>query len=386
MNGVVDGGTGSYTLADVGVAEMLKHSPAFPLNIAYNGERPMSAEDEESALLALRHHDCVRLIDISESGSQTLFAVMDKPFPMLEGLRLAFSRLIFYSQLPQTFAAPYLRHLELVRVGYGVISKLYLLASITGPVTLTLDDILASPFLPVVTVEYLILSLSLMPQLESLHLKFAVLTSSDRFRSERSAPLPESASPATLFPQSSFPLSFLSELLVAAEELRFPVASVKFMDRGDDPPESSIYMAGSEQTLGLSPENAPFRISLRSPPLDKQAVLVGQVCAALAPMLSTVERLHINCSATRWQERCLPPENQRATWRNLLRPFRNVEKLCVDDTLVEDLCLALCPGDEPLMEMEILPELSQLTWPDSARVDNAFDDGLSLLGRPPDGS
>ena len=368
----------------------------------------MSADDEENALLALQHHDRVRHIDISEPGLQKLFAILDKPFPMLQGLRLAYLDLNCHSRLPQTFVAPYLRHLELVRIGDV---RLHLLASITGLVTLTLEGIPASTFLPV---EYLMSRLSLMPQLEYLHLNFLARTSSDRILSEPSEPATPPVSfpnldevvfkgaityleslttrirvphltrfTATLFYQSFFPLSSLSEFLVAARELRFPVAFVKFMDPGDDPPEVSVYMADSEQTLGQSPESAPFRISLTFPPLDRQLVLVGRLCAALAPMLSTVKRLHVSRYATNWQERCLSPEIKRAMWHNLLRPFRNVEKLRVEDALVEELSLALCPDDGP--SMEILPELSKLALPDFARVGKAFDGfiaGRKAAGRP----
>jgi hypothetical protein len=112
---------------------------------------------------------------------------------MLQGLRLASSGPNRHSRLPQTFAAPHLRHLELIRVGDVATSRLHLLASITGLVTLTLEGIPASTFLPV---EYLMSRLSLMPQLEYLHLNFLVRTSFDRVLSEPS----DLATPPVSFP------------------------------------------------------------------------------------------------------------------------------------------------------------------------------------------
>ena len=64
-------------------------------------------------------------------------------------------------------------------------------------------------------------------------------------------------------------------------------------------------------------------------------------------------------------------EFDRNEWRRLLRPFRNVKTLCIDNGLVEDLsrCLQLEDGELPL---ELLPELQELTYFGSGNTGDAF--------------
>ena len=79
-------------------------------------------------------------------------------------------------------------------------------------------------------------------------------------------------------------------------------------------------------------------------------------------------------------------EVDRTEWRNLLRPFRNVKTLRIDNGLVKDLSRCLQPDDGEL-SLELLPELQELTYFGSGdTVDSlAFTsviDARQNLGRP----
>jgi hypothetical protein len=64
-------------------------------------------------------------------------------------------------------------------------------------------------------------------------------------------------------------------------------------------------------------------------------------------------------------------EVDRNEWRRLLRPFRNVKTLWIDNGLVKDLShsLQLEGGELPL---ELLPELQKLTYSGSGNTGNGF--------------
>ena len=398
---------------------MLSHSPQLHLIVDYGGRRPLPATDEKGVLLALQKHDRIRYIDIyaSSNSAEKLFAVMNGPFPVLEHLALC----VEYPdmdedededesegnetncpRLPPTFQAPHLQYLDLNRVGNLGEEGLPLLASLSGVVSLTLIGIPVSFYLPL---EYLASRLSLMPQLECLGLEFNYYVPSDDigrelanvkrislpslsgifFKGDSSylegiaaritAPLLTSFS-ATFLTEPSSSLLHLSGLLSSALELRLPVASIKFSGTRVDDPNVAICMASSEQTLDRWPQFAPFHIVFYCEALNVQVASAERICSALTPMLSVVEKLHLDLDGGRWQ---LGDEGdiEDATWLNLLRPFREVEKLQVDVGLIDDLSLALCSNDNG-PTTDILPELCKLTRPDYARFGDAFDKFIAI--------
>jgi hypothetical protein len=377
-------------------------------------------EDERGALLALQKHDRVRSIDLraSPAALDKLFAVMDGSFPALEELVLDVESTDAEEEeddetaeekeepdclrLPQTFKAPHLSTLDLSQVGDVITEGLPLLASLSDLVTLALRGIPVSFYLPI---KYLASCLSLMPRLEYLCLGFEFYIPDDDIGKEPvddalnverislpvlqevlfkgdscyldglaarvSAPLLTRFS-ATFFQEPSSTLPHLSGLLSAAVELAYPVASIRFSGMRADSPSVTLSMAGSEQTLDRWPEFAPFQITFWCGPLDLQVACTGQLCSALTPMLSAVERLHLDLDGGGWGWGT-EDDVERARWHVLLRPFRNVEKLQIDLGLMTDLSLALCPDDDgPSME-EMLPELRKLTRPDYTRFQDVFD-------------
>jgi hypothetical protein len=164
----------------------------------------------------------------------------------------------------------------------------------------------------------------------------------------------------------------LNEFLTAAEELRYPVCSFAFSGPTEDDPGVSIVVGGLEEFVDQSAEDAPFRIRFPCDErLDVQVTCAARISTALAPMLSTVERLHLGYYATRWVKG-LPPEIPREAWFELLRPFSNVQKLQLDTAMTSELSFALCPEDGPPAE-GILPKLSKLLRPHHARFEGKLD-------------
>lgn len=365
----------------------------------------MSSKDEEGAQLALQQHHRVRLINLSEPGLEKLFAVMDKPFPMLEGLILRSPDPFFRSRLPETFSAPSLRRLDINQVGDVFVPGVPLLASMTGLVNLSIGKV-PSLALPV---NYLVSCLSAMPQLECLSLGFG---SNAELPSLSSSPLNSDKTDladlqtvqlpklkkfffrgacayleglvsrirtpvlagfeVTFFRRPAAPLPQLAEFLAATEELRYPMSSLTFSGANENNPTVSITLANSERTVGQFQEFAPFRISFpcRSR-LDGQVPCAARICTAMSPLLSEVERLHLNYQATRWI-RGFPPEIPREVWFDVLRPFCNVQKLQVDTAMTRELSLALCPEDGTVAE-GVLPKLRKLLRPHHARFEGMLD-------------
>ena len=385
------------------IEEMLEHSPPLPLFIDY-GKTEMSTKDEEGVLLALQHHHGrVRLINLREPALQKLVVVMGKPFPMLENLKLISLDPWYCSQLPETFTAQRLRHLALIQVGDVSAPGLPLLASITGLVTLSLRGISSPTDLPV---NYLVSRLSLMSLLELLCLEFDsepfVFRSSSpgNVKNDLAALQTQMAQLSKLdefifgghcryleglvscvrapvltcltlsfFTRPSIPLPRLSEFLTAAEELRYPACSFTFSGPTEENPGVSIVVAGLEE---FSPEDAPFRIRFPCRRIDTQVACAARVSTALAPMLSSVERLHLEYYATRWHKG-LPPPIPHEAWFELLRPFSNVQKLQLETAMIRKLSFALCPEDGPPAPEGILPKLSKLIRPHHARFEGMLD-------------
>ena len=104
------------------VAEMLAHSPSFPLVIDYvDQDREITREDEEGILLALhrrRRIHRIRLCIPVPKLSKVILAI-DGQFPMLEYLYIKSLAGDECVSLPGTFQAPYLRSLVLTNVAHS---------------------------------------------------------------------------------------------------------------------------------------------------------------------------------------------------------------------------------------------------------------------------
>src|ERR1700722_15898529 len=154
------------------VADMLAHSPPLPLDIDYrNGNRDIAAEDEEGAILALKHYNRLRRVRLvmPATSLQKLIVAMDDEYPILEYLiimrPLEDKSSIF--QFPETLQAPNLRHLYLF--GFALPMGSRLLTTAVGLVTLGLIMVHPSTYFhPNILLRWL----SFMPQLETLIVPF----------------------------------------------------------------------------------------------------------------------------------------------------------------------------------------------------------------------
>ncbi|KAH9971474.1 hypothetical protein BGW80DRAFT_442291 [Lactifluus volemus] len=156
-----------YCTHGVPVADMLAHSPPLPLTIYYPGWKS-EATDRPSILLALSHRDRVRHIYLSMARHMwTFVAAMDHQFPILERMYI---HSLTEVDLPSTFQAPNLRHLQLSTASVPIQSSL-LTTTAAGLVSLSLLNISASEpvYLPP---SYILTRLPLMAQLERLSITF----------------------------------------------------------------------------------------------------------------------------------------------------------------------------------------------------------------------
>jgi hypothetical protein len=150
---------------------MLAHSPPLPLVINFSdNDRSVSAEDEESIILALQHRDRTRCIRLAKPVPNLQKAIMaiNGEFPRLEYLFI-WHRFSGHETLTLllTFRAPHLRHLTLVNLAFQLGSPL--LTPAAGLVTLGLLEIPPSAYFGP---NDLLQQLSLMPQLETLAIGF----------------------------------------------------------------------------------------------------------------------------------------------------------------------------------------------------------------------
>ncbi|KAI0249118.1 hypothetical protein BJV78DRAFT_1230429, partial [Lactifluus subvellereus] len=155
------------------VADMLAHSPPFPLIIIYlEKDREMTTEDEESILIALgpEYRDRVRRIGLwmPASSSPKLITAMEEPFPDLESmLIMSATECSTSSILPNSFQAPSLCRLKLWGAALPLGSPSF--DTFKNLITLALSDIPQGAYSPP---SDLITCLSLMPHLEKLMIGF----------------------------------------------------------------------------------------------------------------------------------------------------------------------------------------------------------------------
>jgi hypothetical protein len=151
------------------VADMLAHSPPFPLVFDYSIYRTSKREQEE-LIFALKQHGRVRL-KVSEAWYLSLLIdAIDEEYPVLEYLIMELDMEGDWPAmaLTETLRAPHLRHL-LLR-GFSLPIRSRLLTSAVGLVTLALvTNNPMSYFKP----NSLLQCLSFVPQLENLLISFS---------------------------------------------------------------------------------------------------------------------------------------------------------------------------------------------------------------------
>jgi hypothetical protein len=374
----------------VPVADMLAHSPPLPLTIFYSEyNREMTAKDEEGALLALSHHDRLRRIDLWMPAQKLgkLITAMDGLFPILDFLFI-FGDLKETMILPQTFQAPNLRQIHLQRVALPIRSPL--LTSTAGLVTLRLIDIPRSAYFPP---NYILARLSLMPQLEKLVVSFhspipnrdvvntpivahvtlpnlryfefkGVSAYLEGLLAWISAPV-LSTLRVHFFNQLTFTVPHLLEFMQTSVNLISNVVRLAFNRNSVRLSTQSLDQNGQERFLWLV-------IMCRH--LDWQVASAAQILGTISPVLSVVKDLKLD----HWEHNLSSEwhnEVDRAQWRELLRPFSNVNTLHVKEELAVELSRSLCSEDGE-MPLELLPNLLELKCRGTGSGD-AFSDAFT---------
>jgi hypothetical protein len=381
----------------VPVADMLEHSPPFPLTVFYllDAYKMLKGDDEIGALLALSHRDRVHQItlDIGSWQLEKLFVAMDGHFPILERLDIV-SPIPGGPEvtLPRTFVAPNLSHVILMRVALPIQRPLL---TTTGLVSLRLQDIPRSAYFPP---SYLLASLSLMPLLEALFVEFNYPVSSRdipdattiphatlpnlheyRFRGVR-AYLEGLCARMTVPVLSVFRVEFFNQLTFAvpclvsfmqtSENLQF--RAVKLVCRRD-----YVRLQGDPR---LITRKYPLDLEIWCRRLDWQISSAIQILDALSPVLSVVEQVTLIVNGGEWDD-----EVHRTQWRGLFRSFSNVRKLHVETKLVkgQDLghSLRTEDGEQPL---ELLPNLEEVicSEKDDENAFTPFIKEREAMGRP----
>ena len=382
------------------VADMLAHSPPFPLIINYlDNVLEASTKDEEGILVALQHYDRVRRIGLSMQAPNLLkvVEVMDRQFPVLERLfiwpRTEDDGLV----IPSTFQAPRLgmillshAHLHLQSPLLGATANLTFLMLLNVP--------LSAYFQP----SYLVAQLSSMPHLERLSIGFkspiptrdierqplhtliqphvtlslrilyfrGVSAYLEQLLAQINSPLLEVLQ-IHLFNQLNPTIPHLLQFINGIERFRFSFFRLVF--HGE-----RVSLTTDCQQGGLAD---PFHLTIDCRHVDWQVSAATQIVNVLAPILSTAEGLTLiyqHGPSSEWHD-----EINRTQWRDLLRPFNGVETLHVAEGLIGQLSrsLRLEDGEQPL---ELFPELKQLVYykNDASDAYTSFIHARQITGRP----
>ena len=390
------------------IVDTLDHLPPLPLVVdyktknKYSGATVLTERDQIGILNAIRLHDRVRLIDLDLPPSilYKVLALMDRHFPILEHLSLSFSaENSIHLTLPKAFMAPNIRHISIPSINLS--KRLRLLTSTISLVTLKLKNMQSSSYF---RPRLLVARLSSLPQLEELSIEFSVPIPRPSTEMEL---LGEEGTPVTLpnlqilcfkgvsayleslvaqirvpllerlgitlFNQIAFVLPHLYHLINITEAFKLPTATVYFHHD-----EVSVVTAHHSSRQFFE----PLCLRVKCKQLDWQIDCVGQICNALIPTLSAVERFTLELYYR--NHRRIPTELQNGaidstTWHELLRSFIGVEDLHIDHELLEELSRAL-QVDEVGSEPGFLPHLQFITAEDDKFT--SFIHARKVVGRP----
>ncbi|KAH9953954.1 hypothetical protein BC827DRAFT_85252 [Russula dissimulans] len=382
------------------VAEMLAHSPPFPLVIDDVDDNDFIAtEDEEGIILALKHRDRVRHIHLNlpPPNLQKIIMALEDEFPILECLLIEPpTKQNLSLKLPKSLRAPHLRHLLLRNFAFPMGSPLLTTSICSLSLLWVHPSVYFHP-------NDLLQRLSQMPHIETLGITFhspvpnrdvewellrrprmthVTLPNLSWFAFGGASAYLEALLPCITAPrlakleviffnQLSFRLPHLLDFLNTEENLRFTSATLIFKQNNvvmfvHSRPEARIY-------------DLAINISCRK--FDWQVASTAQIFSVLWMASTAVENLTL-----RYERYSLESNNEAdcTQWRDLLRSFSNVKTLCVEySKLVDGISrsLQLEDGESP---MELLPELRELSCPSFPNTGafTQFIDARRLAGHP----
>lgn len=372
------------------VADMLAHSPPFPLIIDHDYEsHDLATEDEEGTILALRHRDRVTRVNLRlpVTSLQKLITALDDEFTMLEYLYIAPPLAAKHNALltlPSTFRAPHLRLLILSFFSSPIGSPL--LVSAVNLAALALRFIQPSTY---PHPNGLLQPLSLLPNLETLEIGFCSAVPTREIELQLShtpilnyvtfpnlhwfsywgvsayleALLPHVAAPRLerfrvhFFNQITFPILHLLQFTATMENFRFRGVRLLF------------YHEGVAMFVNVGTGIEDFFIQVLCRHLDWQVSSMAQVFNILGPLFSNVTglnldyRAHTSSSQAHNQVDCV-------LWRELFKSFRHVKTLRVHHGLVGEVSRFLKLDGEP--PPEIFPDLEELICSHGSVDDKTF--------------
>jgi len=379
---------------------MLAHSPPLPLIIDYFNDHDITEKDEKAIILALEQRNRVRRIRLQTRPRilQKLVMLIEEECPILACLitMAALEDGSTTSILPETLQAPHLRHLMVVGFTPPIATRL--ITTTVGFVTLCLTVAHPSAYIqPAVPLQWL----SFIPQLEVLVIYFTFpVPKRDVERQLMHTPimthiaLPNlrgfwvqgvSAYFEALFhriitprlerleityaTQLTFSVPRLLQFMGEIENLRFGRADFKFYCR-------RVYV------LAYPPEAKPFafHISVVCWHLDWQVSSAAQISNSLSQLFSAVEHLTLGHDQSSEEHNMV----DRTEWHKLLKSFKNVKTLRVDNGFIGELSryLRLEDGELPL---EVLPELQELSYSGGRTAGDTFKPFIAArqsAGRP----
>jgi len=370
------------------VADMLACSPPLPLIIeCLYEDSDIGTEDEERLMLALEQRDRIRRIRlvVSVQNSQKLCTAINEEFPILEYMIITSSDRSETLILPEGFQAPRLH--QIVLIGSALPIRSQLLTTTVGLVTLCLTvDHPSTYFHPNILHQWL----SFTPLLEMLVIIFSISVSNlDVERELTRTPITTQVTLPNLrwfafqgvcaysealfrwissprleklqiffLQQPTFSIPYLVQFMNATRNLRFSSANFKFSDG-----QVEVEMYPREGICS-------FRIGVICQHLDLQVPFIAQIFSALSHIFPTVEHL-----ALENEEHNQSSEEHGAVdrfeWHKLLRSFRNVKTLRVDDGLSEQFSRCL-QSDNGGLPWDLLPELQELTYSGNNKAGDVF--------------
>jgi hypothetical protein len=348
---------------------------------------------------ALRLNDRVCHINLNVLASILcrVLVLMDQHFPMLEHLSLSFAD--FENPpptLPKAFLAPNLRHIALPGISHPRI--LQFLTSTVSLVTLKLSSIQPSSYF---CLRLLVARLRPLSQLEELDIEFSAhtpLPSTERELSgeqgtpvtlpslknlrfygisaylesliaQVKAPLLEWLN-ITLPYQIVFALPHLSHVINITELFKCNRAVVSFH-------LGEVSVTTADYNSPRSEEPCFLRVMCNS--FSWKIGCAAQICNALIPALSTVERLTLSCYFRKYPTELQDGAIDATAWLELLRSFIVAKEIHIDRELLDELSCVL-QVDEVGLDPGFLPNLRSIHAPDN--LFTSFIDTRQVVGRP----
>jgi hypothetical protein len=373
----------------VPVADMLAHSPPLPLIIFYqDGDREMTIEDEEGALLAISplYRDRVRRIalEMPAQAHRNFITAMGR-FPILEHLYIECQSEDDASwTVPLIFAAPNLRHIHLGHVTFSIESTI-LTGTTNSPVGLVDLWLGGIPQFSYFSPSYILTRLSLIPQLQTLGIGFhsppawleivfivrhvtlpnlrvfSFLGVSDYLEclvSQINAPALTTLD-VRFFDAYTLSIPHLLQMVQASENLVFNTFELSFSEGN-----FVDLVADSHRRRW----KRPLSLRIMCKPRELQVASAVSILSALSPVLSVVEKLTLNQTGHDLSSGSI--HVNRSQWRELLRIFNGVKTLYVNNQLVGALSRSL-PSEDGEPPLGLLPNLEELSYSGSD-VDDAF--------------